>query len=279
MSKRYDLHVHSNVSDGAFPPAEVARRAAAAGLDAIALSDHDSTAGLDEARAAGEVEVLTGCEVSSRYDNIGVHMLAYFVDVANPRWVEALQWIRDDRVLRAEGMVAKLQELGIGITFEQVRAIATGESIGRPHIAQALVDLGVVKTTPEAFVPEWIGDGGRAWVSKHVSTPQETVAFVREAGGVAVVAHPIWIERDGGDAQALIEELASIGLGGVEINHPDLDTSARADFGRIADRLGLVKTASSDYHGNAHGGQLGANWCGDDVIAELRARATNKEPV
>lgn len=271
---KYDLHTHSNNSDGAFPPAEVVRRAKERGLDGIALTDHDSTAGLPEARAAGQalgVDVLAGCEVSSRLPGIGVHMLAYFMDDAHPRWAEEMAYIRDDRLARAAGMVEKLRELGVPITLDQVRAIAKGESIGRPHVAQALVDLGVVPRTPDAFTSEWIGDDGRAYVAKKVLGPVETVKLIVEAGGVAAIAHAIWIEREGGVAEAVIEECVEAGMRALEVNHPDHDLDTRIRFGKIADRLGLVRTASSDYHGNQHGGVLGENHCDEHVVAALRA--------
>ncbi|MFN2615313.1 MAG: PHP domain-containing protein [Actinomycetota bacterium] len=269
----YDLHVHSNVSDGALAPAQVVQRGVEAGLDGIALTDHDSTAGLKEARAAaaGGLDVLTGCEVSSRWGEVGVHMLAYFVDVDHPEWVETLEYIRDDRVLRARGMVERLREMGIGITMEQVQAIAQGESIGRPHIAQALVDLRVIEHTPDAFTPEWIGDGGRAYVPKKVASPHETVRVITEAGGVAAVAHPIWIEREGGNIDRLIDELASLGLGALEVSHPDHEPELRARFDALAARHGLIGTSSSDFHGNEHGGVMGSNRATLDVVEALRA--------
>jgi hypothetical protein len=277
---RYDLHTHSNVSDGGLDPVEVARWAAEAGLDGIALTDHDSMGGLASARAEGErlgVEILTGCEISAREGDISVHMLAYNVDPEHPRLAEELRWIREDRVVRAEKMVELLQGLGVPITFQQVRAIAKGESIGRPHVAQAMVDLGVVPTTPDAFTEEWIGEGGRANVHKKALTPQDTVRLVAEAGGVSGIAHPIWIERDhGGDAAALIEELAELGLGVLEVNHPDHDAEVRAHFSAIADRLGLIKTASSDFHGNQHGGRLGENTASEEIVQALREASSHK---
>jgi 3',5'-nucleoside bisphosphate phosphatase len=281
---RYDLHVHSNVSDGFHPPAEVVRRALAAGLDGIALTDPDSTAGLADARAeAGDrLDVLTGCEVSSRLGDVGVHMLAYFVDTENTEWCEALEYIRDDRVIRARKMVEQLIGLGVDITFERVRELAHGESIGRPHIAQALVESGVISTTVEAFTPQWIGDGGRAYVAKKVATPHETVELVTRAGGVCGVAHPIWVERESpngwADARALITELKEAGLGALEVHHPDMHQDARARYGALANELDLVITSSSDWHGlPGHGGMIGDNTCGEGVIAALRARATNAE--
>ena len=274
--KRYDLHTHSNVSDGAFDPAEVVRRARDAGLDGIALSDHDSTAGIAKARAEGErigLDIVPGCEVSSRYKGAPVHMLAYYADEQNARWIEELRWIRDDRVVRAEKMVEKLREFGVDVTMERVRQIARGESIGRPHVAQAMVEAGIVSRTPEAFTKEWIGDGGRAYVEKRVLSPQETVEFIFGAGGVAVIAHPVWIDREVGGSAELIRELVGLGLGGIEVDHPDHNLAARDRFARLADELGLIKTASSDYHGNDHGSPLGTNTCGEDVVEALRARA------
>jgi 3',5'-nucleoside bisphosphate phosphatase len=270
---RYDLHTHSNVSDGAFDPAQVVRLAAEAGLDGLALTDHDSMGGVAAARAEGQragVDVITGCEVSARWGDVSVHMLAYNVDPENPRLAEELRGIREDRVVRAERMVQLLQGLGVPITFEQVRAIAKGESIGRPHVAQAMVDLGVVATTPDAFTEEWIGEGGRANVHKKALTPEDTVRLVADAGGVSGIAHPIWIERDhGARADVLIEELAALGLGALEVNHPDHDELMRARFAGIADRLGLIKTSSSDYHGNQHGGRLGENAASEEIVQAL----------
>lgn len=277
---RYDLHTHSNMSDGAFAPAEVVRRAHQAGVQGIALTDHDVTAGVEEARAEGMrlgVDVVLGCEVSSYWRTATVHILAYFVDPAHPRWDEELRWIRDGRVARTEAMVERLRELGVPITIEQVRDIAKGPSVGRPHVAQAMVDAGVIARTPDAFTDEWIGDGGRAYVRKRTLGPAETITLIREAGGCAAIAHPIWIDRDvpDGSAEELIEELAALGLAGLEVDHPDHDLETRARFARIAERYDLVRTASSDYHGNDHGDVLGANTVTEEVVQALRARAAS----
>lgn len=274
---RYDLHTHSDYSDGALSPAEVVRAAALAGLDGLALTDHDGTAGLAEARVAGEqlgIEVLPGCEVSTVWNDSSVHVLAYFMDAEDPRFVEEMRWIRDDRVVRAEKMVEKLAELGYPVTMEQVRRIAGGAAIGRPHVAAALVESGVVRTTPEAFTPELIADGGAAYVQKRVMTPHDTVSLILSAGGVAVLAHPIWVENVGHSSEMLVEELAALGMQGIEIDHPEHDEPVRARFRRYAERLGLVVTASSDFHGNAHGGAMGAHTADEDVVARLRALST-----
>jgi hypothetical protein len=274
--KRYDLHTHSNYSDGSLAPAEVVRVAREAGLDGIALTDHDGTGGIEEAQAAGRtlnVEVLLGCEVSAGWNKGPVHVLAYFFDPTYAPLVEELRWIRDDRVVRAEKMVERLQELGVPITFEQVQQIAGEAAVGRPHVAQAMVNAGVVDKTVDAFTPEWIADGGRAYIPKRVMTPHDTVELIRDAGGVSVIAHPVWIERDGrGGADGLIEELAELGLGGIEVNHPDQDDPWRAHWAALADRLDLIETGSSDFHGNEHGPTIGVYTSSEQTVDALRAR-------
>jgi 3',5'-nucleoside bisphosphate phosphatase len=277
---RVDLHVHSNTSDGAFPPEEVARIASDAGLDGIALTDHDSTAGYVVARDAGErlgLRVIPGSEISAVYQGSSVHILGYFLDTENPRLVEELGAIRDDRVWRAKGMIEKLNALGVPVTFEQVRAIAQGESIVRPHVAQAMVDLGVISSTVDAFTPDWILEGGRAYVEKKALTPEAAVALISAAGGVAVIAHPVWHPKTPAAQQELIELLASLGLTGIEVDHPDHDPPTRERFRALADRLGLVATGSSDYHGNDHGGKIGENTTSPEVLSVLEALAKERK--
>jgi predicted metal-dependent phosphoesterase TrpH len=276
MSSRFDMHTHSTISDGVLPPAEVVRRAHQAGLDGIALTDHDATGGLEEARAEGErvgLEVLVGCEVSAQEEGVSVHVLAYFIDPAHPRWVEELRWIRDDRVVRAERMVEKLRELDVPITMDMVRKHAGGQSVGRPHVAAAMVDAGVVATTVDAFTSEWILEGGRAYVGKRVMDPVETIRLITEAGGVAALAHPIWVENDLGGSEMRIERWTEAGMVGLEVDHPDQDATWRARYGKLAERLGLIGTGSSDFHGNPHGGGMGENATDGDAVAALRARA------
>ncbi len=276
---RVDLHVHSNNSDGAFPPAEVARIARDAGLDAIALTDHDSTAGVDAAREAGEslgLRVIPGSEISAVYQGSSVHILGYFLDTSNPRLVEELEAIRDDRVWRAKGMIAKLNDLGVPVTFEQVREIAKGESIVRPHVAQAMVDLGFIESTVDAFTPEWILEGGRAYVEKKALTPEAAVTLIGEAGGVAVIAHPVWHPKTPEAQEELLDLLVPLGLAGIEVDHPDHDPETRARFRALARRRGLLTTGSSDYHGNDHGGRIGENTTAPDVVDALEALARER---
>lgn len=270
---RIDLHVHSNCSDGAHPPAEVARIAREAGLDVFALTDHDTTQGLPAARAAGErlgVEVVTGCEISANYRGNPVHVLAYFFDPDHSRLAEELRLIRDSRRARAKLMVEKLNEAGVPITYERVVEIAQGESIVRPHIAQAMVEAGAIRRTTEAFTEEWIANGGRCYAEKRSFDPVDAVRLIGEAGGAAVVAHPIWFAGKMPDER--IEEMAAAGLAGIEVDHPDQDVEARARYRGIAERLGLVATGASDWHGNEHGGMIGSETTPPGAFEALRER-------
>ncbi len=275
----FDLHVHSNRSDGAYSPAEAAKIAHDAGLEGFALTDHDTYEGFGEAESAGRslgIEVLCGVEMSTTRAGASVHILGYFFDRDHPRFRRELRLLRDDRVERALAMIARLNELGVAVTFERVREIAQGQSIGRPHIAQAMVELGAVPSTTAAFTAEWIANRGRAYVERHALTPVQAVEIIREAGGTAVVAHPIWLETDHPDPTPAIEEMAESGLGGIEVNHPDHDPAARERFAVLAKRLDLIATGSSDWHGNEHGGEIGSNTTDRDTLERLRDRARSK---
>lgn len=161
---RIDLHTHSTASDGTDTPAELVARAAAAGLDVVALTDHDTVRGHADALAAlpEGLTLVTGAELSCRLDGVSLHMLAYLFDPTEPEFARERELVRDDRVPRARAMVAKLRALGVPVTWEQVARIAGDGSVGRPHVAAALVEAGVVPTVSDAFTPEWLGDGGRA---------------------------------------------------------------------------------------------------------------------
>ena len=189
---RIDLHSHSTASDGTDPPAEVMRRARAAGLDVIALTDHDTLAGHDEARRAlpPGLTLVPGMELSCRLDGHSVHLLAYHVDPAHAELAEQRHAITTDRLRRGREMVGKLRELGVDITWEQVAAIAGDAVVGRPHIARAMVAAGAIASPEQAFTPEWIGPGGRAYVSRYALDPERAIRLVAAAGGVSVLAHP-----------------------------------------------------------------------------------------
>jgi predicted metal-dependent phosphoesterase TrpH len=274
---RADLHVHSSASDGTEPPAEVMRRAAQAGLDVVALTDHDTVAGHAEARRAlagplTSLTLLPGMELSCRLADRSLHLLAYLFDADHPDLAAELRRIRDDRVLRARAMVSRLAELGVGISWDQVAAIAGPAVVGRPHIARAMAAAGAITSPREAFTRDWIGDGGRAYVGRYALDPVHAIGLVRDAGGVAVLAHP----RAGQEYRVSDEEigrLAAAGLAGVEVFHPDQPDAERAGLLALAHDLGLVATGGSDDHGSLTGHRIGCETVGADAYQALISRA------
>jgi 3',5'-nucleoside bisphosphate phosphatase len=250
-----DLHTHTTFSDGTFTPTELIGLAVERGLSAIAVSDHDSTEGLPEAFEAADgtgLEVVPGTELSTLYDGQACHMLCYWMDLEDGEFQGELRRLRDDRFTRGERMVERLQELGYPVSFERVKEIAEGGNIVRPHVAQVLVEAGVIDRIDQAFTPELIGTGGRAYVEKHALGPVDSLALIKRAGAVAAIAHPgLW--REGlGVSDELIEELAEAGLDGIETAHPDHTPEMEARYRDMAGRLGLVATGSSDCHGTRY---------------------------
>ncbi|HEY3881672.1 MAG TPA: PHP domain-containing protein [Trebonia sp.] len=255
---RIDLHVHSNASDGTDDPALVMRRAAAAGLDVVALTDHDTQAGVGEARAAlpDGLTLVPGMELSCQLGERSVHLLGYLFDPADPDLGAETARARDDRVYRAKAMTARLAELGTGVTWDQVSAIAGDAVVGRPHLARALVAAGAIESTADAFTDEWIGDGGRAFVGRYAPGLTRAVGLIRAAGGVPVLAHP---RSPGYEVPyAVIEELAGAGLGGIEVFHFDHDEAERVRLAALAASLDLIVTGGSDDHGAYSPGPAGA---------------------
>ena len=266
---RIDLHVHSNASDGTDDPAEVVRRAGAAGLDVLALTDHDTQAGLAEARAAlpEGLILIPGMELSCQLDGRSVHLLGYLFDPDDPAIAAETAQIRDDRVYRARAMVARLAELGTGVTWEQVNEIAGDGVVGRPHIARALAASGAIAEPADAFTLEWIGDGGRAFVDRYAPGLAHAVTLIRSAGGVPVLAHP----RSPGYEipDAVIAELTEAGLCGIEVFHFDHDAAERMRLAALARSLDLIATGGSDDHGSFNGRGLGADVTPDEEFDRL----------
>jgi len=256
---RIDLHTHSTASDGTDPPAEVMRRAAAAGLDVVALTDHDTLAGHREARDGlpPGLALLTGMELSCRLDGRSVHMLAYGVDPGHAELAAECAAIVAARAGRAQAMVEALRGLGVDITWPQVQALAAGGVVGRPHIARAMVAAGAIASPDEAFTADWIGAGGRAYVSRYALDPVAAIGLIRAAGGVAVLAHPRAVSRAEQLSEATIAELAAAGLAGLEVAHPDHDPAVRQRLAGLAAGLDLVATGGSDDHGSLTGYRIG----------------------
>ncbi|MFJ8784131.1 PHP domain-containing protein [Streptomyces sp. NPDC102476] len=278
---RIDLHCHSTASDGTDTPAELVRNAAAAGLDVVALTDHDTTRGYGAAIAALPVglTLVTGAELSCRIGGVSMHMLAYLFDPEEPALLAERELVRDDRVPRARGMVARLQELGVPVTWEQVARIAGDGSVGRPHVATALVELGVVASVDDAFTGDWLADGGRAYVAKHETDPFEAIRLVKGAGGVTVFAHPGASKRGHTVPESAIAEMAAAGLDGIEVDHMDHDEDTRVRLRGLAKDLGLLTTGSSDYHGSRKTVALGEYTTDPEVYGEITRRATGAFPV
>lgn len=278
---RADLHCHSTASDGTQPPADVMRRAAAADLDVIALTDHDTVAGHREAAAAlpPGLTLMPGMELSCRIEGHSVHILAYLFDPANDRLAGEMAEIRESRLYRARAMVDKLAALGAPVTWDQVSEIAAGGVVGRPHIARALVNAGVVARVEDAFGPEWIGPGGRAHVPRYALDPVRAIRLVLAAGGVTVLAHPRGSQRGWRIPDEVIGEFAAVGLTGIEVYHPQHDDAERARLAELASRLGLVVSGGSDDHGQLTGFRIGTVLAPDDAYQQLVDRASGAVPV
>ncbi len=281
---RIDLHTHSTASDGTDTPTELVLGAVAAGLDVVALTDHDTVGGHAEATAAVRaldtpLTLVPGAELSCRIGGVSMHMLAYLFDPDEPELARERELLRDDRVPRAKGMVAKLRALGVPVTWEQVARIAGDGAVGRPHVATAMVELGVVPTVSDAFTDEWLANGGRAWVEKHELDPFDAIRLVKGAGGVTVFAHPAAAKRGQTVPQSVIAELAAAGLDGLEADHMDHDEPTRARLRALAGELGLLVTGSSDYHGSRKSCRLGEYTTDPEVYREIFRRATGAVPI
>jgi 3',5'-nucleoside bisphosphate phosphatase len=272
----YDLHTHTTRSDGTFTPSEVVDLAAELELTGIAITDHDTVDGLDEAteRAGDRLEIVPGIEFSAEYDGASLHVLAYWIDPANESLRTELHRLTDTRFRRGELMVEKLQELGYPIEFDRVRQIAGGGTIARPHVAEAMVEAGIVPNEKAAFTPELIADGGLAWVPKHALDPMDALTLIAGAGGVCVLAHPgMWRGQESVPTD-LIEAMAVAGMAGLEVDHPDHDPAQRRRYREMAERLGLVPTGASDCHGHRFDPvRLGSETTDVETFAELRRRA------
>ena len=243
-----DLHTHTSCSDGTFVPADLIALARERELDVVAITDHDTTAGISEATSAGGrlgVQVVPGVEFSAEVDGTSVHVLGYWMDVENVEFQGELRRLRDDRLLRGEQMVERLRELGYPISFERVRQIAAGGNIVRPHVAQAMVEAGIVATEEDAFTEEFIADGGRAYVPKHALHPLAALALIGRAAGLCVLAHPGMWRGEDPVPDALIEEMAAAGMSGLEVDHPDHTPEQRARYRAMAGSLLRVGARSA----------------------------------
>jgi len=277
--RRVDLHIHTTASDGLYAPSEIVRRAAEAGLTAIAVTDHDTVAGLDEALDAGRrigLEVLTGTEISAEFPNGTMHILGYGFDPRHPALIDALQKYRRFRDERNPQILAKLAELGMPIRYEDVLAKAGGESVGRPHIAQALLEAGYVASVDQAF-QLYLARGCPAYVNRQRVSPEEAIRMIRDAGGVAVLAHAGQLKRTMQEVRRIVAGLAAAGLDGIEVWHPDHSADDMRALAVLARQLGLAATGGTDYHGHVRedvrlGVGRGNLAVGYEAVEAVRAR-------
>nr|WP_245192283.1 PHP domain-containing protein [Arthrobacter pigmenti] len=279
---RIDLHTHSTVSDGTESPADVVRAAAAAGLDVVALTDHDSTAGWAEAgRASRELglALVPGMEVSCRTDTgISVHVLSYLHDPTHPALLAEVERSRDARLTRAERMVEKLA-VDYPISWAHVlEHVAVGATIGRPHIADTLVALKVVASRSEAFA-HILSARSPYWVSHYAPNPADAVELVRAAGGIPVFAHPVASSRGRIVDRGVTEEMIGAGLLGLEIEHRDNPDEGRGELRAIAAQHDLLVTGSSDYHGTGKPNRLGENLTRPEVLSRMEQLATGSRVI
>ncbi len=271
LKLRIDLHTHSNASDGELTPAELVHLALERGLTTIALTDHDSVAGIDAAQQAARgtaLQVIPGVELSADVPQGEVHVLGYFVDWRAADFEAMLEKFREGRYGRAEKMARKLTALGAPVSFERIKQIAGDASIGRPHVAQALVEAGHVATVTEAF-DKYIGRTGPAYVERFRLTPEDAVALILRAGGVPVLAHP----REVTD---WVFPLVKAGMLGLEVHYGMYDDASRAELARLARQYGLIATGGSDFHGldkMGHMSGLGQNDVPLEVVEKLRKKA------
>jgi|SRR5215211_54136 len=274
---RIDLHTHSSVSDGTDTPAELIRKAAAAKLDVIALTDHDTFDGLDEAVSEGErigVQVVRGMELSCSRAGESVHLLAYGTDPAHPDLATEMARVRGGRMGRLVAVLAKLAELGVPVSEAAVLAeVGDSPSVGRPHIADAMIKAGHVRDREEAF-ERFLADGGPAHVPRYTIEVERGIDLVHAAGGVAVIGHPWGRGREHVlPAEVLVTLTAEHSLDGVEVDHQDHDPDVRARLRALASGLGLLATGSSDYHGTGKlDHDLGCNITAPEVYQVLAGR-------
>lgn len=277
-----DLHTHSTASDGTESPAELVAAARAAGVDTIAITDHDTVAGWDEAAAAARlhgVALVRGIEISCTWHNASIHLLGYLTDPSDDALMGELAKARDSRATRLERMVELMAADGIPVTHAEVLAqVAPGATPGRPHIADALVANGTVAHRDEAFV-SWLSDDSPYYVNHYSPDPVRACELVRRAGGVPVIAHPFTRTRGEGVSDALVEQMYAAGLAGLEAFHRDHGPAEVARALGLAGRLGMVVTGSSDYHGTGKLNRLGEHTTAPEVLAAIEEQSSGVTPV
>lgn len=269
---RADLHTHTTASDGQQTPAELIRLALAQRLDAVAITDHDTTAGIAPAQSAAHTRlmVIPGIEIGARSGPDKIDILGYWIDAQHHDLQIRLETFRQNRQQRARQMVARLAAQGMPLDWKRIEALSGGESVGRPHIAQALVEAGYVASSQEAF-ERVIGSRGPAYVPRDTISPEEALRLIHAAGGAAVLAHPVYVS----DFPAVVARLVAAGLDGIEVSYPDHTPDIEAQARQLAQQYDLVMTGGSDFHGlnRADKAALGSCLAPPGSVEALRQRA------
>jgi len=277
-----DLHTHSSRSDGTDAPAELLRQAVEGGLTTLAITDHDTTAGWEEAAEAAAhhgVALVRGAELSTRHRGRSVHLLAYLFDPADQALAEEMRRMREDRVPRLRRIVEHMAEDGFAVTWEDVLAqVEEGAALGRPHLADALVANGLAVDRNEVFT-RWLHNGSAYYEPHYAVDTTEAVRLVRTAGGVPVVAHPFATQRQRALDADDVAQLVDAGLVGIEVDHRDHDDDGRAFARKLAARHDLVPTGSSDFHGDGKTNRLGENTTSPESLERIEALAADITPV
>ncbi len=278
-----DLHVHSTFSDGSMSPFELVEFAKKKGLTALSITDHDTIEGTSQAQQAGiqtGLEIVPGVEISVNYKDYTVHLLGYYFQPFNDGLNKALHSLQQGRLRRNVKILSKLDQLGISITEKDLGNISQIGQTGRPHIARLLVKKNVVKNMEEAFF-KYLGMGAVAYTSRLVFDAKDAITFIQNAGGIAVLAHPLQVEKSGSQLEEAIGDLIAEGLDGIEAYYPTHSKKQKKMFLEIAKNNNLIVTGGSDYHGNVRPGTTlagGKNVSVPDVLLQMKERAAqNRE--
>lgn len=257
--KKIDLHMHTTASDGASTPEELVDTCLELGLETISVTDHDNVTAVAKVQQLGEekgLKVVPGIEISTYRGEAEYHILGYFIDIENDSLLGLTETILDSRVERTHKMIEKLTEMGYPLEFKDVKKYATGVSLGRPHIARAMVEKGYIEEIGDAFTEELIDGGGKAYVEKKNVLPAEAIEVILRAGGVPVIAHPYIINHGQALDKEEIARLKNVGLKGVEVYQTKHNKKITKKYKKIAEELDLLITGGSDYHGENSPGIL-----------------------
>jgi len=270
MNGKVDLHVHTSYSDGVYSPYEIMQKAKKAEIDVLSITDHDNTNAIREATKIGEelgIEVIPGVEISSEIGGKEIHILAYFFEADNPELEHYLNFFREERKKRAARIVKKLNNLGLSISMEDVMQKAQISAVGRPHIAQAMLDKGLTSSFFEAF-NKYIGNGGPAYEKKVYFSPQSAFKIINDAGGLSFIAHP------GNMPESLLYDLIEAGVDGIEVTHPSHTKQQEKFYRGIVNSYFLLESGGSDFHGGRREDEknFGSCYTSFSVVDEMKKR-------